>query len=57
MKKQSENNSNNSNQSVENLTAVVNQTMPSAQPKTFTAVDMWNIQRRSVTMYQRRNCA
>ncbi len=60
MKKQLENNfAPNINQSNENLTAVVNegQIGTSAQEKTFTAADMWNIQRRSVTMFQRRNCA
>lgn len=45
------------NQSTGNLTAVVNQSIAGVKAKIFTAVDMWNIQRRSVTMFQRRNCA
>ncbi len=58
MKKQSENTAAPiRNLSTENLTALVNNTSATEQPKMFTAADMWNIQRRSVTMFQRRNCA
>ncbi len=57
MKKQSENTfAPISKEYIENLTTVVKETLAVEfnHPKTFSTVDLWNIQRRGRTMYQRR---
>ena len=58
MKKNSENNfAPLSQEQVKNLTTVVKETVAVgfSQPKSFTTIDLWNIQRRSRTMMQRRS--
>ena len=58
MKKQTENPFTQlSDERVKNLTTVVNETLAVgfSQPKAFSTVDLWNIQRRSKTMMQRRS--
>ena len=58
MKKQTENTITIlSKKDVENLTKVVKETLSIARPKTFSTADLWNIQRRSRTMFQRRHIA
>lgn len=46
-----------SKEHTEKLTTVVNETLAIGfiQPKTFSTVDLWNIQRRSRTIMHRRN--
>lgn len=58
MKKQSQNTFTHlSDVHVKSLTTVVNETLAvgSSQPKAFSTVDLWNIQRRSRTIMQRRS--
>jgi len=58
MKKQSENTFTHlSDERVKKLTTVVNETLAIgfSRAKAFSAVDLWNIQRRSKTMMQRRS--
>lgn len=58
MKKQSENTFTQLNEEqVKNLTSSVKETLAAglSQPQRFTAIDMWNIQRRGRTMMQRRS--
>ncbi len=60
MKKQTENTfKQTSKEQNEKLTTVVNETLAKGfiQTKTFNIADLWNIQRRSRTIMQRRNCA
>ena len=58
MKKQSENTVvTNSNQNTENLTAVVNHKTETGQTKMFTVAELWNIRSKTITMFDRRNCA
>lgn len=60
MKKQSQNSfAQLSKDETEKLTSVVKETLAFGfvQPKTFSTVDLWNIQRRSKTMMQRRHFA
>lgn len=57
MKKQSENTiSLNSNVNMEIQVTEVKET-PVVKFNTLSPADLWNIQRRSRTMFQRRNCA
>lgn len=46
-----------SKEQTEMLTTIVNETLAAGfiQPKTFSTVDLWNIQRRSRTIMPRRN--
>ncbi|HRI25380.1 MAG TPA: hypothetical protein PLZ45_11935 [Ferruginibacter sp.] len=56
MKKQSENRfSPLSQKAVETLTSIVKETL--VKPRTFSAAELWDIQRRSRTMVSRRNFA
>lgn len=58
MKKQMENNiETKGNNHSENLKEVKGGDNSNSTAKIFTAAEMWNIQRRSVSMFQRRNCA
>ena len=56
MKKQTNNFSPLTKVETEKLTAVVSETLAIefSQPKTFSSAELWNIQRRSRTMTQRR---
>jgi hypothetical protein len=58
VKKNSENNfAPLSEEQLKNLTTTPKETIAAgfSQPKSFTTVDLWNIQRRSRTMMQRRS--
>jgi hypothetical protein len=58
MKKQSENRFNPlSDEHVKTLTSVVKETVATgfSKPKSFTTIDLWNIQRKNRTMMQRRS--
>lgn len=59
MKKQSEKRFNSlSDEHVKTLTSIVKETVATdfnQQPKSFTTIDLWNIQRRGRTMMQRRS--
>ena len=60
MKKQTTNNFTQiSKEETGKLTSIVSETLDNgfSQAKTFSSADLWNIQRRSRTMMQRRNYA